>query len=203
MSERAQVMDNIVGQFARIFDCGVGCHRRPLSQAYSLLACAGASYSLHAGSGHAATAEKNLPQSSRPRVPGLTASNALVEYYVWFFPGGRPRTAAAQHFCHRGGIGRRAWFRSMYPQGCGGSSPFDGTITLKAPFEASVAAHEVLRYAQDFACGLPLRSRPHTGSSSSPFFGTKFIDSSRHRIIGSLSSWLRSLKPAANTSMIR
>src|SRR6202049_4691535 len=26
-----------------------------------------------------------------------------------------------------GGIGRRAWFRSMYPQGCGGSSPFDGT----------------------------------------------------------------------------
>jgi hypothetical protein len=26
-----------------------------------------------------------------------------------------------------GGIGRRAWFRSMYPQGCGGSSPFFGT----------------------------------------------------------------------------
>src|SRR5215510_2436955 len=29
-----------------------------------------------------------------------------------------------------GGIGRRAWFRSMYPQGCGGSSPFFGTIYL-------------------------------------------------------------------------
>src|ERR1700691_1996654 len=29
--------------------------------------------------------------------------------------------------CHRGGIGRRAWFRSMYRQRCGGSSPFDGT----------------------------------------------------------------------------
>src|SRR5438132_12956471 len=29
-----------------------------------------------------------------------------------------------------GGIGRRAWFRSMYPQGCGGSSPFFGTITF-------------------------------------------------------------------------
>src|SRR5579884_830992 len=29
-----------------------------------------------------------------------------------------------------GGIGRRAWFRSMYPQGCGGSSPFFGTILL-------------------------------------------------------------------------
>ena len=27
-----------------------------------------------------------------------------------------------------GGIGRRAWFRSMYPQGCGGSSPFFGTM---------------------------------------------------------------------------
>src|SRR5271166_3968270 len=26
-----------------------------------------------------------------------------------------------------GGIGRRAWFRSVYPQGCGGSSPFFGT----------------------------------------------------------------------------
>src|SRR4051795_6548116 len=30
-----------------------------------------------------------------------------------------------------GGIGRRAWFRSMYSQGCGGSSPFFGTnLTL-------------------------------------------------------------------------
>ena len=29
-----------------------------------------------------------------------------------------------------GGIGRRAWFRSMYPQGCGGSSPFFGTNVL-------------------------------------------------------------------------
>src|SRR5438270_2851141 len=32
--------------------------------------------------------------------------------------------------CRSGGIGRRAWFRSMYPQGCGGSSPFFGTILL-------------------------------------------------------------------------
>src|SRR5437016_14679689 len=29
-----------------------------------------------------------------------------------------------------GGIGRRAWFRSMYPQGCGGSSPFFGTSSF-------------------------------------------------------------------------
>src|SRR6267154_2353328 len=32
--------------------------------------------------------------------------------------------------CRSGGIGRRAWFRSMYPQGCGGSSPFFGTKVL-------------------------------------------------------------------------
>src|SRR5438477_7119763 len=30
--------------------------------------------------------------------------------------------------CRSCGIGRRAWFRSMYSQGCGGSSPFFGTI---------------------------------------------------------------------------
>src|SRR5579884_1264639 len=33
----------------------------------------------------------------------------------------------AAFLCRSGGIGRRAWFRSMYPQGCGGSSPFFGT----------------------------------------------------------------------------
>jgi hypothetical protein len=33
--------------------------------------------------------------------------------------------------CRSGGIGRRAWFRSMYSQGCGGSSPPFGT---KFPF---------------------------------------------------------------------
>src|SRR6476469_822281 len=33
--------------------------------------------------------------------------------------------------CRSGGIGRRAWFRSMYPQGCGGSSPFFGTNEIQ------------------------------------------------------------------------
>ncbi len=32
--------------------------------------------------------------------------------------------------CRSGGIGRRAWFRSTYSQGCGGSSPFFGTKNL-------------------------------------------------------------------------
>src|SRR5258708_21162632 len=35
--------------------------------------------------------------------------------------------------CPSGGIGRRAWFRSMYPQGCGGSSPFFGTTDCARP----------------------------------------------------------------------
>src|SRR5947209_17334359 len=37
----------------------------------------------------------------------------------------RPATSSRS-----GGIGRRAWFRSMYPQGCGGSSPFFGTSLI-------------------------------------------------------------------------
>jgi hypothetical protein len=39
----------------------------------------------------------------------------------------RSRLLRLKSTCHRGGIGRRAWFRSMYRQRCGGSSPFDGT----------------------------------------------------------------------------
>src|SRR5437588_661957 len=39
-----------------------------------------------------------------------------------------------------GGIGRRAWFRSMYPQGCGGSSPFFGTTPLES------VAYEATRF---------------------------------------------------------
>jgi hypothetical protein len=37
-----------------------------------------------------------------------------------------------QVLCRSGGIGRRAWFRSMYSQGCGGSSPFFGTKSIKS-----------------------------------------------------------------------
>src|ERR1044071_2289072 len=40
---------------------------------------------------------------------------------------GRRFSALPKSLCRSGGIGRRAWFRSMYPQGCGGSSPFFGT----------------------------------------------------------------------------
>jgi hypothetical protein len=45
--------------------------------------------------------------------------------------------------CRSGGIGRRAWFRSMYSQGCGGSSPPFGTkvhfLECLPRFESPVA----------------------------------------------------------------
>src|SRR5271166_5485059 len=40
------------------------------------------------------------------------------------------RSRWTQRACRSGGIGRRAWFRSMYSQGCGGSSPFFGTNSI-------------------------------------------------------------------------
>jgi hypothetical protein len=39
----------------------------------------------------------------------------------------RPLGSRHARQCRSGGIGRRAWFRSMYSQGCGGSSPPFGT----------------------------------------------------------------------------
>ena len=58
----------------------------------------------------------------------------LCRIEMWVFLIRRPRAAAAmKSTCHRGGIGRRAWFRSMYRQRCGGSSPFDGTKSLFFP----------------------------------------------------------------------
>src|ERR1700720_1460241 len=52
------------------------------------------------------------------------------------------RAPHPSHFCRSGGIGRRAWFRSMYPQGCGGSSPFFGTICSKV-FPGQLKLREV------------------------------------------------------------
>ena len=44
-----------------------------------------------------------------------------------YFPSQAPVVVWRLIQCRSGGIGRRAWFRSMYSQGCGGSSPFFGT----------------------------------------------------------------------------
>ena len=41
-------------------------------------------------------------------------------------------------------------------------------IPLPPPYARDCLPVEVLRCAQDFACGLPLRSRPQIGSSSNP-----------------------------------
>src|SRR5450755_2668857 len=73
---------------------------------------------------------------------GLTRCFASVEWICTsFLPARRPARITAQSCnCHRGGIGRRAWFRSMYPQGCGGSSPFDGTIKHQRLFPARGSA---------------------------------------------------------------
>ena len=50
-----------------------------------------------------------------------------MEAFVTLAIAARPAPPAPTSPCRSGGIGRRAWFRSMYPQGCGGSSPFFGT----------------------------------------------------------------------------
>ena len=42
--------------------------------------------------------------------------------------------------CRSGGIGRRAWFRSTYSQGCGGSSPFFGTKAANQHVQADRAS---------------------------------------------------------------
>src|ERR1700722_10899216 len=49
--------------------------------------------------------------------------------------------------CHRGGIGRRAWFRSMYRQRCGGSSPFDGTSSFQLSLTSSSRKSPILAKA--------------------------------------------------------
>src|SRR5258707_15130994 len=58
---------------------------------------------------------------------GLTCDNTTVriDAVVSSIKAAQPPRKAVT--CRSGGIGRRAWFRSMYPQGCGGSSPFFGT----------------------------------------------------------------------------
>jgi hypothetical protein len=48
-----------------------------------------------------------------------------------YFPSQAPVFVWRLIQCRSGGIGRRAWFRSMYSQGCGGSSPFFGTSPFK------------------------------------------------------------------------
>ncbi len=62
------------------------------------------------------------------------------------FPVAAPVGCLAHFQSRSGGIGRRAWFRSMYPQGCGGSSPFFGTNSLD-PTSYSRATGYSYRYS--------------------------------------------------------
>src|SRR5580698_9821364 len=63
---------------------------------------------------------KPVPKSPEPR--GLTPGAGSVKLRVHAVGATRPAEVS-----RNGGIGRRAWFRSMYSQGCGGSSPLFGT----------------------------------------------------------------------------
>src|ERR1700758_5459216 len=55
-----------------------------------------------------------------------------------YFPSQAPVFVWRLIQCRSGGIGRRAWFRSMYSQGCGGSSPFFGTISFVAALQTAL-----------------------------------------------------------------
>jgi hypothetical protein len=88
------------------------------------------------------TGTTQSPKARRPKAyRGLTHSTTSVEYSSHLI--GRPQ-GLTKPDCHRGGIGRRAWFRSTYSQGCGGSSPFDGTIQFKQS-ALNQQGHEVTR----------------------------------------------------------
>jgi hypothetical protein len=89
----------------------------------------------------------------------------------------RPRRSVP---CRSGGIGRRAWFRSMYPQGCGGSSPFFGTsksfifntyfqIPPRKPVEISVSAPTNLVLETSASSGPPSGCQLPTPGSASHF----------------------------------
>ena len=64
-----------------------------------------------------------------PATSSLTAAS-VFERLVTHDCRVRPMGLRHVRQCRSGGIGRRAWFRSMYSQGCGGSSPPFGTNTI-------------------------------------------------------------------------
>ena len=67
---------------------------------------------------------------------------ARLELRGWKFP---VALCGGLESCRSGGIGRRAWFRSMYSQGCGGSSPPFGTKFLLQGVSCSGGARQDLR----------------------------------------------------------
>ena len=79
--------------------------------------------------------------------------------------------------CGCGGIGRRAWFRSMYPQGCGGSSPFSRRrVVLLKPAPVKKVLIFVLRNEIcAAACGCPIRSLSMKSNHPSSFFKSRLV----------------------------
>src|SRR5689334_20403856 len=78
--------------------------------------------------------------------------------------------ALLPHFSRSGGIGRRAWFRSMYPQGCGGSSPFFGTKS--SPFATATWFRNALLTFTNLLCGFYKFFRSSTISMMDGFYCT-------------------------------
>jgi hypothetical protein len=89
-----------------------------------------------------------MPRSPDHRITRSFLSSVLSVHSTFFDKLGtvaKIETVSAPGFhlgafqCRSGGIGRRAWFRSMYPQGCGGSSPFFGTNSFLGTWEPACA----------------------------------------------------------------
>ena len=89
--------------------------------------------------------------------------------------------------CRSGGIGRRAWFRSTYSQGCGGSSPFFGTKkSIFRPYWNCLLSRMLGLLAERRQRGAP---SPRPGRSHSSL-GSADLPSSRIALI--CSRWFRS-----------
>src|SRR5581483_3159122 len=74
---------------------------------------------------------RRCPRFDTPRSACRIEEYVACYLRVFSFPSQRvERRRGAIEKCRSGGIGRRAWFRSMYRQRCGGSSPFFGTKFL-------------------------------------------------------------------------
>jgi hypothetical protein len=73
--------------------------------------------------------------------------------------GGSAKTAELGRQRRSGGIGRRAWFRSMYSQGCGGSSPPFGTNYFYSIYNQSFTNHQTPKERRNDVAGKKIKGR--------------------------------------------
>src|ERR1700690_1287912 len=109
------------------------------------------------------------------------------------------KSAEPQVLCRSGGIGRRAWFRSTYSQGCGGSSPFFGTNLLESaaynltfPFAFLPSFNGTRRLTSAPARSLapqPGNASIETKSNRIHIYGYSCVENNRPAAIGRSSSF--------------